>query len=159
MTTHDQSTDEPWESVQRTYEGFPLFLRRPVGLDFDSLSPNLPVHMTLTHEFSFRRFDGAPEPKYNKTLEEFDVAATRYFSGSGRGQIVLVETFGGNRHYYFYVGTDVDPKAVADELSVRFPGMKLSAESQEDRGWTFIRRYTVEYLDRPNISLERNRDR
>jgi hypothetical protein len=135
-----------WESVQRTYEGYPLYLRRPAGLDFDALSPNFPVHLTITHELTFRRFDGAPEPAYNRGLEDFDVSVTRYFAETGGGQVVLVETFGGKRHYYFYVSPSVKVESVLSDLRGRFPGYKLEAEVRSDPGWTFIRRYTEEYL-------------
>jgi len=128
------------------YEGFPLYLRRPLGLDFDSLSSRFPVHFTLTHELSFRRFDGAPEPTYNNKLENFDVAVTGYFSASGHGQIVLVETFGGKRHYYFYVVPAVEPDVVLSDLRRRFPGFKLAGAARNDPTWIFIRRYTKEHL-------------
>lgn len=95
MTAQDSEVPMAWESVQRTFEGFPLYLRRPAGLDFDAVSANFPVHLTITHELSFRRFDGAPESKYNRGLEEFDLSVTRYFAQTGDGQVVLVETFGG----------------------------------------------------------------
>jgi hypothetical protein len=147
MKSH--GTDAPvfWESTQRTYEGFPLYLRRPKGLDFDSLSVSFPVHMVITHEFSFRRFDGAPEPRYDSVLEEFDLFVTGYFSETDKGQVVLVETFGGQRHYYFYVSPSVQVESVLSDLRSRFPGYKLEAAIRNDPGWKFIRNYTAEYLD------------
>jgi hypothetical protein len=138
---------ESWEAVQRTYEGFPLYLRRPKGLNFEALSVKFPVHMTVTHEFSFRRFDGAPEPTYNDGLEEFDLAVTKYFSQTHEGQAVLVETFGGKRHYYFYVAASVRSDSVLSDLRARFPGLKLEVARRDDPSWNFIRNYTAEYLD------------
>jgi hypothetical protein len=115
-------------------------------LDFDALSARFPVHLTVSHEFSFRRFDGAPEPSYNSALEEFDVAVTRYFAGSNDGQVVLVETFGGTRHYYFYVAPSVTVGPMLADLRARFPGYRLEAEARADPSWNFIRCYTAEYL-------------
>jgi hypothetical protein len=92
------------------------------------------------------RFDGAPEPTYNRGLEDFDVSVTSYFAQSGGGQVVLVETFGGKRHYYFYVSPSVKVESVLSDLRGRFPGYKLEAEVRNDPGWTFIRRYIEEYL-------------
>jgi hypothetical protein len=146
MVTHAAEDGTPWESKQRAYEGFPLYLRRPIGLDFDALSARFPVHLTVSHEFSFRRFDGAPESRYNGALEEFDVAVTRYFAGSNDGQVVLVETFGGTRHYYFYVAPSVTVGPMLADLRARFPGYRLEAEARSDPSWNFIRRYTAEYL-------------
>ena len=123
-----------------------MYLRRPIGLDFDALSTRFPVHLTVRHEFTFRRFDGAPEPSYNRALEEFDVAVSSYFSRSQDGQVVLVETFGGTRHYYFYVSPVVTVESVLADLRERFPGYRLEAEARADPSWNFIRRYTAEYL-------------
>jgi hypothetical protein len=102
--------------------------------------------LTVTHELSFRRLDGAPEPSYNRGLEDFDASVTGYFSKSREGQIVLVETFGGKRHYYFYVFPSVNVGAVLNDLRGRFPGYRLEAEARNDPSWSFIRRYTEEYL-------------
>jgi hypothetical protein len=139
--------EQPWESLQRTYEGFPLYLRRPKNLDFDALAPKFPVLLILTHVFSFRRFDGAPEPTYNDKLEEFDSAVVRYFVGSGTGQGVLVETFGGKRNYYFYTAATVNPTLMLSDLRGRFPGQNLEVESKSDPNWRFIRDYTNNYLN------------
>src|SRR5690242_12574904 len=116
MASLGSSAEVSWECTQRVYEGFPLFLRRPKGLDFDSLSARFPVQLTVTHEFSFRRFDGLPELTYNSRLEEFDLSMTRYFSKAESGQAVLVETFGGKRHYYFYVSPLVSVESVLVDL-------------------------------------------
>jgi hypothetical protein len=59
----------------------------------------------------------------------------------------LVETFGGQRHYYFYVSSSVLVESVLSDLRSRFPGYKLEAAIRNDPGWKFIRNYTAEYLD------------
>jgi hypothetical protein len=144
MTSDDSHV--PWETRTRTHEGFPLYLRRPVGLDFDALASKFATRLVLTHTFSFRRLDGAPEPGYNEALAEFDTSVTRYFEPSGAGQIVLVETFAGKRNYYFYVAS-FDPNAMLDDLRHRYPGCRLEAQCANDPTWGFIRRYSAEYLD------------
>ena len=146
MSSQTSSDPPSWESAQRTFEGFPLYLRRPKGLDFDKLSERFPVHLTVTHEFSFRRLDGAPEPTYNDGLEKFDLSLTDLFSHTADGQVVLVETFGGKRHYYFYVAQNVHAESVLEELRSTFPGYKLEAAVRPDPSWSFIRRYTKEHL-------------
>ena len=146
MKSQDLDDDLPWEATQLTYEGFPLYLRRPVGLDFDALRSTLTVHLTLTHELNFRRLDGAPESAYNRGLEDFDASVTGYFSDTGQGQIVLVETYAGKRHYYFYVSPSVKVDSVLVDLRRRFPGYRLEVEARSDPGWDFIRRYTADFL-------------
>jgi hypothetical protein len=138
--------DTPWESAQRTHEGFPLYLRRPAGLEFDALMPRYPALMALSHHLSSVRPDGAPEPTYNRGLEDFDAAVTSFFLRSHEGQIVLVETFGGKRHYYFYVSPSVVADDVLGELRARFPGHRLEVETRSDPAWDFIRRYTKEII-------------
>lgn len=147
MTDRTPSAELSWRNLTRTYEDFPLYLRCPVGLDYDTLALTFPVHVTVTHEFSLRRFDGAPEPRYNDTLEAFDQAVVRYFTASGEGCPVLVETFGGERNYYFYAKQSVDPQAVAADLRVRFPGLRLTASARSDPAWKFIRSYAKEFLN------------
>lgn len=72
-----------------------------------------------------------------------------YFAASGNGHIVLVETFGGERNYYFYVSEAVNVESVLHELRASFPGLKLEGGSRSDPAWKFIRRYTADILDAP----------
>jgi hypothetical protein len=139
--------NESWEVLKRTYEGFPLYLRRPKNLDVNALASRFPVLLVLTHEFSFRRFDGAPEPSYNDRLEEFDLNVVRYFDRTADGQPVLVETFGGKRNYYFYVAAAISQESIHSELQRRFPGYRLQVEVRSDPTWKFIRDYTNTYIN------------
>jgi len=114
-------------SLRREYRGFGLYLRYPASLDVKTHQSKLPVRLAITHTFSFRRFDGAPEPRYNETLEEFDTYLTGFFRDSARGQIVLVETFGGKRNYYFYLADAADGEQLLNKLRARFPGHRVEA--------------------------------
>lgn len=147
MTGPTLPPEYSWRTAACTYEGFPLYLRWPQGLNYDELQSTLPLHLTVTHEFSMRRTDGAPEPRYNDTLEDFDIAVTSYFATSRDGCPVLVETFGGKRNYYFYTKATVVPETVAGDLSARFPGHRLSATARTDSSWRFIRQYAKDFLD------------
>jgi hypothetical protein len=144
------ATNEPqtsWVSLRREHEGFPLYLRFPTALDYDALQSKLPVRLVVRHTFSLRRFDGAPEPRYNDTLEEFDRFVINYFANPDRGQVVLVETFGGERNYYFYLAGAAESETLLAAVRQRFPGQRVDAQSKSDPEWRFIRRYRAEYLE------------
>jgi hypothetical protein len=100
----------------------------------------------LTHTFNFRRSDGAPEPTYNDTLAKFDLTVTRSFRIDRTGQIVLIETFGGRRNYYFYVIPAFDGDAFRQLLNGQFAGYYLSETRRGDPVWRFIRNYHAEYV-------------
>ncbi len=146
MSEDAKSPELVWHRRSLEYEGFPLHLRWPATLDFDDLSGRFPKLFVLTHTFSFKRFDGAPEPAYNDTLADFDLAVIRSFRDSSTGQIVLIETFGGKRNYYFYVVSAFDGGAFRQSLSDRFAGFNLSETTREDPAWHFFRKYCAEYL-------------
>lgn len=146
MSADANSSGLVWHLRSLEHQGFPLHLRWPVGLDFDDLSGRFPKLFVLTHTFSFRRFDGAPEPTYNDTLADLDLAVIRSFEDGSIGQIVLIETFGGKRNYYFYVLSGFDGGAICLSWSARFAGYNLSETAREDPTWKFIRTYRSEYL-------------
>jgi hypothetical protein len=145
LSDHSESPALGWHLRSLEYEGFPLYLRWPAGLNFDDLSARFSWLLVLTHTFSFRRFDGAPEPTYNDTLERFDLSVTRSFN-SDVGQVVLVETFAGKRNYYFYVTPSVEGTAFCQTLNEEFAGYNLSVSTRQDPAWRFIRNYHAEYL-------------
>jgi hypothetical protein len=123
-----------------------LYLRWPADLNFNELSGRFPKLFVLTHTFNFGRSDGAPEPTYNDTLAKFDLTVTRSFRTDRKGQIVLIETFGGKRNYYFYVMPAFDGDAFFQLLNGQFAGYNLSETTREDPAWHFIRNYHAEYL-------------
>ena len=147
MTADAPSVQYTWRLRSLEYEGFPLHVRWPSGLDYDALAAHFPKLVVLSHVFSFRRFDGSPEPTYNDTLETLDVAVTSSFKSDGLGQIVLVETFGGKRNYYFYVASSVDGATFCGALQRQFGGCNFEVTARDDASWTFIRKYRADYLD------------
>jgi hypothetical protein len=136
---------QTWLTAERIYEGFPLFLRRPADLDVASLRPHLPSLAVITHEFSKRMPNGLPEPHYNHGLSDMDDALVTAFDVDRMGVPALVETFGGKRHYYFYVAKDTDVAAVISAVASRYPSERLSWAVRPDPEWRFIERYAREH--------------
>ena len=121
-------------------------LRRPTNLDFDSLRPTLPTLAVVTHEFAKRKPNGLPEPDYNERLFEMDIELVRAFDVDRTGVPVLVETFGGKRHYYFYVAANTDVPAIISAVARRYPEERLSWTVRSDPQWGFFERYAKEYF-------------
>jgi hypothetical protein len=147
LTTGNSPEKCEWATLTREHEGFPLYVRFPLRLDYNALQHRFPVRLVLTHVFSFRRFDGLPEARYNEALEEFDSSLVTYFEASGLGQVVLVETFGGKRNYYYYVAPSVDLEAISADVRSQFPAQRIELQSGADPSWRFIRRYSSEFFD------------
>jgi len=133
-----------WVTSQHTYETFPLFLRRPINVDTPANRERYPRLAVVSHEFTERYPDGRPEPKYNETLFVFDMAITSSFDSPPRGVPILVETFGGFRHYYFCVAADTDLAAAMQPVAHRFPEAKLTWEYRKTGGWDFLNKYSEE---------------
>jgi len=135
-----------WLTGEKTYEGFPLFLRRPAHLDVEVLRPSFPKLAIVTHEFSKRKPNGLPEPDYNHELAGMDHELIAAFDIDRMGVSVLVETFGGKRHYYFYVADNADVPAVISAIACRYPDERLSWSVRPDPRWGFIEEYAKEHF-------------
>jgi hypothetical protein len=135
-----------WLTAEKIYEGFPLLLRRPADLNVDSLRPSLPSLVVVTHTFTKRKPDGLPEPDYNHGLAEMDHELVTAFDVDRMGVPALVETFGGERNYYFYVAKDTDVSAVISAVASRYPAERLSWTVRPDSDWSFIEKYAREYF-------------
>ena len=134
-----------WLTSQHTYEDFPLFLRR-VDLLYTSVEKErFPTLVTVTHTFTHRHPDGRPTADYNDTLLDFDCELVDRPPSCDAGVPVLVETFGGKRHYYFYM-TSPDAITVFDELRERHPEHDLEIDPRPDPDWAFIRRYARDFF-------------
>jgi hypothetical protein len=135
-----------WLTAEKDYEGFPLLLRRPADLDVDSLRPTHPTLAVVTHEFAKRKPNGLPEPDYNETLFEMDIELVRAFDVDQMGVPAIVETFGGKRHYYFYVAADTDVSAIISAVARRYQEERLSWTVRPDPQWGFLERYAREHF-------------
>jgi len=135
-----------WATAQKEYEGFPLILRRPTNIDVDSLRPTHPTLAVVTREFTKRKPNGLPEPDYNETLFEMDIELVEAFDVDQMGVPVLVETFGGKRHYYFYVTADTDVPAIISAVAQRHPSERLWWTVRPDPQWGFLERYAKDHF-------------
>lgn len=104
----------------------------------------------ITHEFTNRLPDGRPEPDYNETLFDLDIAIVRSLDSKRLGVPVLVETFGGKRHYYFYVLADAEISASVKPIFHQYPNEKLTSETRPDKNWSFFDRYAKDYFNPAN---------
>ena len=135
-----------WATAQKEHEGFPLMLRRPTNIDVDLFRPSHPTLAVVTHEFTKRWPNGLPEPDYNETLFEMDIELVEAFDAGQQGVPVLVETFGGKRHYYFYVTADTDVPATISAVAQRHPSERLSWTVRPDPQWGFLERYVKDHF-------------
>ncbi|MGD9127085.1 MAG: DUF695 domain-containing protein, partial [Planctomycetia bacterium] len=83
---------------------------------------------------------------YNMSLMDFDQDIVTAFQSESSGIPILVETFGGKRHYYFYVSSSADVDHVLNAISARYPNEKLEWKTREDSEWNFIRKYAKKYF-------------
>ena len=137
---------QTWLTAETTYEGFPLYLRRPAEVDINRLRTALPILVVVTHKFTKRLPNGLPEPDYNHGLAKMDADLVAAFDVDQMGVPVLVETFGGKRNYYFYSAKHADIEGILSAIAGRYPDEHLRWSIQPDPRWDFIERYAKEYF-------------
>ena len=135
-----------WATAERTYEGFPLFLRRPTDVDTVVHRQSFPDLVVVTHTLAKRLPDGRPESDYNRELEDLDVAIVRAFDSAHCGVPVLVETFGGERNYYFYVASGIDLSAILEPIIASYPSERLAWEVRPNNNWCLLDQYTKDFF-------------
>jgi len=134
-----------WKTGTTEYEGFPLLLRLPVGLDYDSLQYQYPRLFLVTHTLDIVQQSGLPDATYNKGLIEFDDAMVTLFSNNNSGLTVLVETFCGKRIYYMYVSNSADTETAMKHMQKNYSDCRLTWQLKNDSQWGFIRKYAKDY--------------
>jgi hypothetical protein len=130
-----------WVTAEKLHEGFPLLLRRPATLDIVSLRSRFPKLAFATHALTKVTSNGLPEKDYNGGLAELDHELLTAFDAGPLGVPVLVETYAGERCYYFYVAANVDVSAVISAIALRYPQERLSSSTRPDTSWQFIEKY------------------
>ena len=62
-----------------------------------------PKLICIKHEFDRVKDNGLPTAEYNESLIDFDGEVVNLFDPNKSGIIILVETYGGARNYWFYI--------------------------------------------------------
>ena len=135
-----------WATAERTYEGFPLLLRRPTDADTPEHRRSFSDLVIVTHTFAKRLPDGRPDAGCNRGLEDMDVAIVRAFDATRSGVPVLVETFGGERNYYFYAAAGTDVSAILTPIVAAYPDERLSWKVRPNNNWCFLDQYAEDFF-------------
>ncbi|EAR09234.1 DUF695 domain-containing protein [Reinekea blandensis] len=139
------ASGKSWESMSFEYEGYPLYLRIPIGQDYENLSESYSKHISITHHLEKVLSNGLPENEYNESLIDFDSQVTSVLENTELGVTVLVETFGGRRTYYMYSVSSLSVEHFKNELSNKFPEYSIDVHSYSDEDWSFIKQYSEEW--------------
>jgi hypothetical protein len=134
-----------WKVGETTYEGFPLLLRYPDDINYDVPPYGFSTLLTITHNLAKVQASGLPDKAYNSSLEDFDVFLSRFIESDGHGVVVLIETFGGKRAYYFYIDGVLDISLAQQDLARKYPEHDIEWTSKPDAQWSFIKRYAKEF--------------
>jgi len=137
--------NKEWLTAERTHNGHRLLLRRPRVVDIKTLAPKFPTLATMTHHLDVVTSDGLPERSYNDTLTELDHTIATALD-SDKGVIVLIETFSGERNYYFYIAGNVNVSETLTLIKERYALARLSCETKSDPNWRFLKQYGADFF-------------
>jgi hypothetical protein len=68
------------------------------------------------------------------------------FDQRGNGVCVLIETYGGERNYYYYVIPNADVSALLDPILRRYSMEKLEISTKSDPEWNFFQKYAKDFF-------------
>ena len=106
LTTYGQSEnmeEMEWLTSETEYEGLPLYLRFPNYANIWTYKEKYPKLICVTHNFENVKDSGLPTTDYNASLIDFDGEVVNLFQPDKNGIVILVETYGGSRNYWFYI--------------------------------------------------------
>jgi hypothetical protein len=137
-----------WHTFDTIYDGLPLYIRRPDIQNIKQYQARYSNLLCVTQKFDKVKSNGLPESDYNKTLEDFDGEICDLFEFSTEGIIFLIETFGGERYYWFYIKADCEFESKFGELQKKYPEHKLDFTLKNDSEWGFIKDYPFEIYNK-----------
>ena len=136
-----------WNSFDTIYDDFPLYLRKPDYQNVWTYQNSFTNVFCITHKLEKVKQNGLPEPDYNKSLSDFDHYLCELFDKNKQGIIVLIETFGGERNYWYYIKPDTDYKIYVNLIESKYPQNSIEIWSKKDPDWDFLKTYAVKLYD------------
>ena len=143
-----EKTTMTWQTKATEHEGFPLLLRKPDYKSIWDLKPKYSKLLCVTHELDKVKPNGLPEEDYNSSLADFDHEMCTLFENDNEGIIFLVETFGGERNYYYYISPTANIDNKLEVIKKGFGISKLTSSSKEDKDWGFLDKYPTKLYDK-----------
>lgn len=146
MTTFGQNftdNDLRWITKNVDYDGFPLYLRHPDYNNIKVFKPKYHDLLCVTHKLDKVKDNGLPESDYNKSLIDFDGDLCNLFDIKNSGIIILIETYAGERNYWYYIADSVDYQSKIDEIRVKYKPIRLETELSSDKEWGFLSKYPI----------------
>ncbi|GEM_PF-2054928 len=140
---YDLETME-WVTLETEYEGLPLFLRHPNYEDIWKFQFEYTQLFCISHELDKVTDNGLPTEAYNESLFDFDSEVIHLFDPNAYGTLFLIETYGGSRHYWFYITPSKALFPKFYELQAKHPDKKLDFDYRPDSNWDFIKNYPFE---------------
>ena len=137
-----------WLSTDTKYEGFPLYLRHPIYDNIWSYKDKYSNLFRITHKLDKVKDNGLPESDYNLSLIDFDGDLTNLFDNDKEGIIILVETFGGERNYWYYIASTIDYKNKVEIIKKKYPANKIDINFRADLDWGFINKYPIKLYNK-----------
>jgi hypothetical protein len=139
FSSYKKTMEQKWLTTKIEHEGFPLYLRRPDYHDIFVYRNNFPNVLRVTQKLKEVNSNGLPESDYNMSLIDFDGQMCDLFKGTNDGLIFLIETFGGERSYYYFISDSVDYDKKIEGL--KNEDIELEVKSYADKDWGFLKEY------------------
>ena|SRR5690349_6015982 len=133
--------EQKWLTTKIEHEGFPLYLRKPDYQDIFAHRDNLPNVLRVTQKLKAVKDNGLPESDYNMSLMDFDGQMCDLFKETEDGLIFLIETFGGERSYYYFISDSVDFDKLIEKIKTTNGDVDLETHSYADSDWGFLKSY------------------
>jgi hypothetical protein len=120
-----------------------LYLRHPDYENIWSYKESFPNRFCITHELEKVKKNGLPESEYNKALNEFDHDLVSLFEYNKEGLIILVETYCGNRNYWYFISSNADYNTMISHIKNKYPANILTVDCSVDTHWGFLEEYPI----------------
>lgn len=136
-----------WLTTETKYDGFPLMLRFPDYKNIWDYKEKFPNLFCITHKLEKVKNNGLPESDYNWTLMDFDKDLIHLFDDEKEGKIIVIETYGGERNYWYYVTSEVNYKSKIRSIQKKYLTNKMEPYFKEDKNWEFLKGYPVKLYE------------
>ena len=132
-----------WNSLDTISDGFPLYLRKPEYENVWAYQNNFTELFCITHKLEKVKQNGLPEQEYNRSLSDFDHHLCELFNKNKQGIIVLIETYGGERNYWYYIKLNTEYISNIDLVKHKYPQQSIEIWSKKDTDWGFLKTYPI----------------
>lgn len=141
LASYAQPNADRWIDTSMVYDGHPINVIFPVYSNLNRYRNQFSDILSVSYRPPLMLDDGISVQNFDGSIENLDQLLQDLFLARKTGFLFLIETYAGNRQYFYLIKPDCNVEYSMDSIQKEFPDLNLFFYRKTDPQWRFFKQY------------------